>query len=324
MKNNLLLLLIFCLSISGHSQKTIDSKINNDSVLFKNKKYRLVGPFRGGRSGAVTGDVKQKNVFYMGSTGGGVWKTIDGGSNWKNISDAYFGGSIGSIAIAPSDPTVIYVGEGEGTLRGNVSEGFGIWKTEDAGRSWKNIGLKDCRHIVRIIIHPKNPDIIWVAAIGHLFGPSLERGVYKTMDGGKNWKKVLFSDSQSGAVDLVMEPGNPQTLYASTWTVIRTPYSLESGGKGSALWKSTDGGETWAKLTNKKGFPNKATTGIIGVAVAPSNPEHVFALVENENGGLYISDNAGETWTLQNSTNDIRQRAWYYSKIFIEIGRAHV
>ena len=318
MKNNLLLLLIFCLSISGHSQKTIDSKINNDSVLFKNKKYRLVGPFRGGRSGAVTGDVKQKNVFYMGSTGGGVWKTIDAGSNWKNISDNYFGGSIGSIAIAPSDQTVIYVGEGENTIRGNVSEGFGMWRTDDAGRSWKNIGLKDCRHISRIIIHPKNPDIVWVAAIGHLFGPSIERGVYKTIDGGKNWKKVLFSDAQSGAIDLVMESGNPQILYASTWSVIRTPYSLESGGKGSALWKSTDGGETWTKLNDKKGFPNKSTVGIIGVAVAPSNPEHVYALIENENGGLYTSENTGETWALKNSTNDIRQRAWYYSKIFID------
>ncbi|MEI8136195.1 MAG: glycosyl hydrolase [Bacteroidota bacterium] len=278
----------------------------------------MVGPFRGGRSGAVVGDVKQKNVFYMGATGGGVWKTMDAGSNWKNITDKYFGGSIGCVAIAPSDPTILYVGEGENTLRGNVCEGFGIWRTDDGGRSWKNIGLKDSRHITRIIIHPKNPDIVWVAVLGHLFGSNTERGIYKTIDGGKNWKRILFSDAYSGAVDLVMEPGNPQTLYASTWTVIRTPYSMESGGKGSALWKSVDGGETWTKLNDKKGFPNKGVIGIIGVAIAPSNPELIYAIVENEKGGLYVSENAGETWTLQNSTNDIRQRAWYYSKVFVD------
>ena len=185
-------------------------------------------------------------------------------------------------------------------------------------RTWKQIGLKDSRHITRIVIHPKNPDIVWVSVIGHLFGPSNERGVYKTLDGGKTWRKVLFSDSQSGAVDLVMEPGNPQTLYASTWTVIRRPYSMESGGAGSALWKSIDGGETWAKLNDKKGFPNKSVLGIIGVNVSESNPEKVYAIIENEKGGLYVSENSGETWTLQNSTNDIRQRAWYYSKVFVD------
>ena len=210
------------------------------------------------------------------------------------------------------------MGEGENSLRGNVSEGFGMWRSEDAGRTWKQIGLKDSRHITRIVIHPKNPDIVWVSVIGHLFGPSNERGVYKTIDGGKTWRKVLFSDSQSGAVDLVMEPGNPQTLYASTWTVIRRPYSMESGGAGSALWKSIDGGETWVKLNDKKGFPNKSVIGIIGVNVSESNPEKVFAIIENEKGGLYVSENSGETWTLQNSTNDIRQRAWYYSKVFVD------
>lgn len=308
------LFLAFCLQ----AQKTKEVKVNADSILLKNTKYRLIGPFRGGRCGAVVGDLKQKNLFYMGSTGGGVWKTIDGGSNWRNISDKYFGGSIGCVAVAPSDPTILYVGEGENTLRGNVSEGNGMWRTEDAGRTWKFIGLKDSRHISRIVIHPKDQNTVWVAVIGHLFGPNTERGVYKTIDGGKNWKKVLFSDEQSGAVDLVMEPGNPQTLYASTWTVIRTPYSLESGGKGSFLWKSTDGGETWFKLNEKKGFPNKGVTGIIGVAVAPSNPDRVYAIVENEQGGLYISENGGETWTLQNSNNEIRQRAWYYSKVHVD------
>lgn len=317
MKKIILYFFLLNLTVSAGAQKK-DPITSTDSILFKNVKYRLIGPFRGGRSAAVCGDLLQKNLFYMGATGGGVWKTTDGGSNWKNISDKYFGGSIGCVSVAPSDAAVIYVGEGENSLRGNVSEGFGIWRSSDAGRTWKNLGLKDTRHIIRILIHPKNPDIVWVAAIGHLFGPNDERGVFKTTDGGKSWRKVLFSDKQSGAVDLVMEPGNPNTLYASTWTVIRTPYSMESGGAGSILWKSTDGGETWKKLNDKKGFPSKSVVGIIGVAVAPSNPEKVYAIIENENGGLFVSNDAGETWTMQNNSNDIRQRAWYYSKVFVD------
>ncbi len=325
MKKILVCLLILHFSNLLVGQKKTPSTTNfADSILLKTTQFRLVGPFRGGRSSAVCGDLSHKNIFYNGTTGGGLWKTIDGGSNWKNISDKYFGGSIGSVALAPSDADIMYVGEGENTLRGNVSEGFGIWRTNDAGRTWKNMGLKDTRHIVRIVVHPKNPDIVWVAALGHLFGPNNERGVYKTTDGGKNWHKVLFTDNLSGAVDLVMEPGNPQTLYASTWTVIRTPYSLESGGKGSALWKSTDAGETWQKLNDKKGFPNKSTLGIIGVAVSPSNPDMVYAIIENEKGGLFVSEDAGETWTLKNSSNDIRQRAWYYSKVFVDPKNSHI
>ena len=289
-----------------------------DSLLPENTTFRQIGPFRGGRSAAVCGDLKNKNLFYMGSVGGGLWKTIDGGSNWKNSSDGYFGGSIGAVSVAPSDPTILYVGEGENTIRGNVSEGFGMWKSVDAGRSWKNVGLKDSRHIVRIVVHPKDPNIVWVAALGHLFGPSQERGIYKTIDGGKTWKRVLFSDELSGAADLVMEPGNPQVLYASTWTVKRTPYSLESGGLGSALWKSIDGGETWKKLNNKPGFPSKSIIGIIGVAVSASNPDKVYAIVENSDGGLFMSEDGGENWTLKNSENKIRQRAWYYSKVFVD------
>jgi photosystem II stability/assembly factor-like uncharacterized protein len=289
-----------------------------DSLLFSKTKYRLVGPFRGGRSAAVCGDLRQKNTFYFGGTGGGVWKTIDGGSNWKNISDKHFGGSIGAVAVAPSDATVMYVGEGENTIRGNVSEGFGIWRTDDGGRSWRHLGLKETRHIIRIVIHPKNPDIVWVAALGHLFGNNDERGIFKTTDGGKSWRRVLFSDAGSGAADLTMEPGNPQVLYATTWTVRRTGYSLESGGNGSALWKSTDGGETWAKLNGKKGFPGKTLLGIIGVAVSPANPDRIYAIVESEKGGLYRSDDAGESWTLVSKDQNIRQRAWYYSKVFCD------
>ncbi|TBR19413.1 MAG: glycosyl hydrolase [Chitinophagaceae bacterium] len=290
----------------------------SDDQLLSLSKYRLVGPFRGGRSAAVAGSNKNKNTFYFGATGGGVWKTTDGGNNWNNISDKYFGGSIGAVAVAPNDETIIYVGEGENSMRGNVSEGLGgMWRSDDGGKSWKNIGLKEGRHIIRIVIHPKNPDIVWVAVMGHLFGPNEERGVFKTTDGGKTWKKTLYINNQTGASDLVMEPGNPNVFYAGTWRLIRTPYSLESGGDGSGLWKSTDGGETWKNISSNKGLP-KGTWGIVGVAVAPSNTDKIYTILENKDGGLYMSADGGETWTLTSGDNNIRQRAWYYTKVFVD------
>ena len=310
-------LIILSATISFSQKKQISTSVNTDSILLAKVKFRSIGPFRGGRSGAVTGDLKNKNTFYFGSTGGGVWKTIDGGSNWKNISDKYFGGSIGCVAVAPSDNTILYAGEGESTLRGNVSEGAGLWRSEDAGRSWKHLGLKDTRHIIRIIIHPKNPDIIWVAAIGHLFGPNEERGIFKTTDAGKTWKKVLYVNNQTGCSDLMMEPGNPSVFYATTWRIQRTPYSLESGGDGGGLWKSFDGGETWKNISANKGLP-KGIWGIAGVTVSPSNTDKIYALVENKDGGLFVSNDAGESWTLQSSDNSIRQRAWYYTKLFVD------
>ncbi len=318
MKQNLLLTAILIIAFSAAAQKKQTAPVNSDdSVLLSKTKYRLVGPFRGGRSGAVDGDTKNKNTFYFGATGGGVWKTIDGGSNWKNISDKYFGGSVGSVAVAPSDNTILYVGEGENTLRGNVSEGFGMWRSDDGGRSWKHIGLKDTRHIIKIVVHPKNPDIVWVAAIGHLFGPNEDRGIFKTIDGGKTWKKVLYVNNQTGCSDLIMEPGNPAVLYAGTWRIQRTPYSLESGGDGGAIWKSIDGGETWKNISASKGLP-KGLWGITGITVSPSNTDKIYAIIENAAGGLFVSTDAGETWTLQSSDNNIRQRAWYYSKIFVD------
>lgn len=313
MKKLLLLTITVAVATASIAQK----KQNDDSLLFSKVKYRLVGPYRGGRSGAVVGDLSQKNTFYFGSTGGGVWKTIDGGSNWKNITDKYFGGSIGCVAVAPSDATILYVGEGESTLRGNVSEGFGIWRTDDGGRSWRNLGLKDTRHIVRIIVHPKNPDIVWVAATGHLFGANTERGIFKTTDGGKTWRKVLYVNDKTGCSDLIMEPGNPSVLYAGTWRIQRTPYSMESGGEGGGLWKSVDGGETWKNISAAKGLP-KGTWGIVGVSVSPSNTDKVYALVENAAGGMFVSNDGGESWVLQSSDNNIRQRAWYYTKVFVD------
>ena len=319
------MLKIFCSGIAllvaftTSAQKEKPTVASIDSVLFSNVKYRQVGPFRGGRSGTVAGSYKNKNTFFFGATGGGVWKTTDGGSNWKNISDKYFGGSIGAVSVAQSDETILYAGEGENTLRGNVSEGLnGIWRSDDGGRSWKNMGLKNTRHISRIIIHPKNPDIVWVAAIGHLFGASEDRGVYKTIDGGKTWRRVLFANANAGAVEIVMEPGNPATIYASTWNVRRTPYSFESGGPGSGLWKSTDGGETWANLMDKKGMPKKEVIGNIGITVSALNPERVYALIECKSRGLYRSDDGGNTWEKQTDDANITQRGWYFNKVFAD------
>jgi photosystem II stability/assembly factor-like uncharacterized protein len=319
----ILIFLLFVISFTAApAQKTKPatpvSSDNEDAVLLSKTKYRLIGPFRGGRSAAVAGSYKNKNTFYFGATGGGVWKTTDGGSNWKNISDKYYGSTIGAVGVSPSDENVIYVGEGENTMRGNVSEGLGgMWRSEDGGKSWKNIGLKDARHIIRIVIHPRNPDIVWVAAMGHLFGPNEERGVYKTTDGGKTWKRTLYINNQTGCSDLVMEPGNPNVFYAGTWRLIRTPNSLESGGEGSGLWKSNDAGETWTNISAKKGLP-KGVWGIVGVAVAPSNTDKIYCILENKDGGLYSSSDGGETWTLQSSDNNIRQRAWYYTKVFVD------
>ena len=313
-----LLLFFSFMAFAAVAQKKPVAMAANDEVLLSKMKYRLIGPFRGGRSAAVAGSYKNRNTFYFGATGGGVWKTTDGGSNWRNISDKYFGSTIGAVAVAPSDDNVIYVGEGENTMRGNVSEGLGgVWRSDDAGRTWRNIGLQDGRHIIRLVVHPRDPNTVWAAVMGHLFGPNEMRGVYKTTDGGKTWKKTLYVNNQTGASDLVMEPGNPQVFYAGTWRLIRTPYSLESGGEGSGLWKSVDGGETWTNITNKKGLP-KGTWGIVGVAVAPSNPDRVYTILENANGGMYVSNDAGENWTLTSNDNNIRQRAWYYTKVFVD------
>ncbi|MGY3795308.1 VPS10 domain-containing protein [Aquimarina sp. 433] len=286
--------------------------------LYNALEYRLVGPFRGGRSAAVTGVPGKPNLFYFGATGGGVWKTTDGGRTWENISDGFFGGSVGSISVSKSDPNVIYVGGGEKTLRGNVSSGYGVWKSVDAGKTWTQSGLPKSRHIPRIAIHPTNPDIVYAGVLGNIYKPTQNRGVYKSIDGGKTWNKVLFSNQNAGAVDLTLDPNNPRILYASTWNARRTPYSLSSGGDGSALWKSTDSGKTWKEISKNKGFA-KDTLGIIGVTVSPVNSERVWAIVENkEKGGVYRSDDGGETWYLLNSDRSLRQRAWYYTRIYAD------
>ena len=314
MHKNLLrfILIFFCFTSLNTSAQ------NFDESVYGALEYRLIGPFRGGRSAAVTGVSGKPNLFYFGATGGGVWRTQNGGREWENISDGFFGGSIGSIEIAPSDHNVIYVGGGEKTLRGNVSSGYGIWKSVDAGKTWVHSGLEKSRHIPRLRIHPKNPDIAYAAVLGNIYKPTPERGVYKTTDGGKNWKQVLFANEDAGAVDLILDPNNPRILYASTWNARRTPYSLSSGGSGSALWKSTDSGETWAEISKNEGFPTD-TLGIMGITVSPINSERVWAIVENKDkGGLYRSDDGGETWELVNEERKLRQRAWYYTRVYAD------
>ncbi len=286
-----------------------------DESWFGGLRYRLVGPFRGGRSAAVTGVPGKPLLFYFGSTGGGVWRTTDGGATWENISDGSFGGSIGAVAVSESDPNVIYVGGGEKTVRGNVSHGTGMWKSTDAGKTWKHVGLDDSRHIPRVRIHPKNPDIVYAAALGHLYGPNKQRGIFRSTDGGASWKQVHFVNDEVGAIDLILDPANPRVLYASMWRVKRTPYSLESGGPGSGLWKSTDGGDHWTEITRNKGLP-QGTVGIIGVAVSPVDSERVWAIVEAEDGGVFRSDDGGKTFTKTSEDRNLRQRAWYYTRIY--------
>ncbi len=311
-----LFLLTGCASLNAQKEE-YKATSTIDESLYDGLKYRLVGPFRGGRSCTATGVPGKPNLYYFGSVGGGVWKTTDAGTTWENISDGYFGGSIGAVAVSEADPNVIYVGQGEKTVRGNVSSGFGVWKSVDAGKTWTFIGLKNTRHIGRIRIHPENPDIVYVAAMGDLWKSSEERGVYKTMDGGKTWKKILFANKDAGAVDLILEPGNPRVLYASTWNVRRTPYNFSSGGPGSDLWKSTDSGENWTNISGNPGL-TKETRGIIGVTVSPANPNRVYALIEAKDGGVYRSDDAGATWQKVSRNRALRSRAWYYTRIYAD------
>ncbi len=290
----------------------------DESVLDQLKatmSYRSIGPFRGGRSAACTGVIGKPMEAYFGAAGGGVWKTEDGGSSWFNISDGFFGNSIGAVAVADSDPNTIYVGGGEVTVRGNVSHGDGVWKSIDGGKNWKHIGLADTQTIPRIRIHPTDPDLVYVAALGHLYGPNQQRGVFRSKDGGENWEQILFVSDEAGAVDLVIDPNNTRVLYASTWKVKRTPYSLESGGEGSGLWKSEDGGDTWTDITGNRGLPG-GTIGIIGIAVSPVDSNRLWAQVEADKGGLFRSNNAGESWTRVNDERKLRQRAWYYTRVY--------
>ncbi|TVP44407.1 MAG: glycosyl hydrolase [Mongoliibacter sp.] len=288
-----------------------------DESLYDAVQWRLVGPHRGGRSAAVAGVTSDRNTYYFGATGGGVWKTDNAGRTWENISDGYFGGSIGAVTVAESDPNIIYVGGGEKTVRGNVSYGYGFWKSVDAGETWEHLGMEETRFISRIRIHPENPDIVYAAVLGDIFKPTEMRGVYKSTDGGKSWERKLYAGEVAGAVDLILDPNDPETMYASTWDVKRTPYSLESGGPNSKMFKSTDGGENWTEISRNPGLP-EGILGIMGITVSPLNSNRLWAIVENLDGGVFRSDDAGATWTKTNEDRSLRQRAWYYTRIYAD------
>lgn len=308
MRRSLLVVLVLALCAIDASAQPVDS------TLFGSLEYRLVGPFRGGRASGVAGIPGDPLTYYQAATGGGVWRTRDGGGSWENLSDGFFGGSIGSVAVAESDPNVIYVGGGEKSLRGNVSPGWGMWKSEDAGRSWRGLGFEGGQHIPRMVVHPRDENTVYAAVLGHAFGPNAERGVFRSRDGGETWEHVLFVNEDAGAFELEMDPTNPRILYASIWRVRRSPYSFSSGGEGSSIWKSTDGGDTWTDISDAEGFPD-GTWGISAVSISPADPERVYALVENEDGGLFRSDDAGETWERVSADRNLRQRSWYFTRL---------
>ena len=305
----------FAINVDAQRRQPTNTAVEALKVL----QWRSIGPFRGGRSTAVAGVASQPMVFYFGGTGGGVWKTTDGGINWEPVSDgSVFGtGSVGAIGLSDSDTNVVYVGMGESPIRGNVSHGDGVYKSTDAGKTWKHIGLEDTRQISRIRVHPKNPDIVYVAAQGHVWGPNADRGIFRSKDGGKTWQKVLFRSDKAGACDLVIDSTNPNVLYAGFWEVYRKPWTLESGGPGSGIFKSTDGGDNWTEITRNPGLP-RGTIGIVGITVSPANPDRVWAIVEAEDGGVFRSDNGGRTWTKTNEQRNLRQRAWYYTRIYAD------
>ena len=281
-------------------------------------RWRCIGPPRGGRVVAVAGDPVNPMVFYFGACAGGVWKTNDGGTYWDNVSDGYFNtASVGAIAVAPSDPNVIYAGMGESTIRGDVTYGDGVYRSTDAGQTWTNVGLSDTRHIARVRVHPDNPDLVYVAALGHAYGPNEDRGIFRSKDGGKNWERVLFRSENAGAVDLSLDPSNPRILYAAIWQTRRTPWSLISGGEESGIFKSVDGGDTWTETTDNPGLPG-GLKGRIGVAVSPARPGRVWATIEAEDCGVYRSDNGGDSWELVSDNRDLQGRPWYYQHIFAD------
>ena len=287
-----------------------------DQKLFGGMRWRNVGPFRGGRVLTVAGIPGDPETYFFGAVAGGVFKSTDAGVSWKPLFDHEATSSIGAIAVSDSDHNVIYVGTGEACIRGNMSYGDGVYKSMDAGRTWQNVGLRDTQHIGAIIIDPRDSNIAFVAALGHAYGPNSERGIFRTRNGGKTWDQVLYKDDHTGGIDVVFDPNNSNILFASLWQVMRTPYSLDSGGAGSGLYKSIDGGTTWKRLEGN-GLP-EGIMGRIGVTVSGGDSNRVYALIEAKKGGIYRSDDGGEHWILINDDERYRQRAWYFTHIFAD------
>jgi len=305
-----------CFLLAGIVGCAIASAQPYNEGQFKGMQWRDIGPYRGGRVLAVTGVVSNPYLYYFGGVAGGVWRTVDGGSSWQPISDKSVMASIGAIAVAESNPNVIYVGTGESCLRGNISYGDGMYKTTDGGKTWTHIGLKDSQHIARLWVDPRNPDHVLVAAMGHAYGPNAERGVFRTLDGGNTWDKVLYKDENTGAIDLAVDPHNSKVMFAALYQIRRSPWSLDSGGPGSGLYRSIDGGNTWKHLEGN-GLP-EGILGRIGVSVSGADSNRVYALIESKQSGLYRSDDGGENWARVNDDQRLTQRAWYFTHIFAD------
>ena len=311
MRHQLLLTLLSTLFFQFNSEG------QNNSIL-DNLEWRNIGPDRGGRSLAVSGSSSRINEYYFGAVGGGLWKTTDGGVSWKPVTDGHIkSSSVGAVAVANSNPDILYIGMGETELRGNIMQGDGVYKSIDAGNTWTHVGLEDTQAISKIRVHPEDPNIVYVAALGHPYGENEERGVFKSIDGGNNWKKILFKSPKTGAIDLILDPNDPDTIYASFWQVYRTPYKMLGGGPECGLYRSNDGGNTWEELSKNNGFA-KRPLGKIGVTVSGANSNKIWALVESENGGVYASEDKGQTWKLVNNDRKLRQRAFYYSRIYAD------
>jgi photosystem II stability/assembly factor-like uncharacterized protein len=286
--------------------------------IFQTLKWKNIGPNRGGRSITSAGSTKRPLEYFFGATGGGLWKTTDGGTTWKPVTDGQIkSSSVGAVAVSESNPDIVYIGMGETELRGNIMQGDGVYKSVDAGKTWTHIGLTDSQAISRIRIHPTNPDIVYVSALGHPYGPNAERGVFRSKDGGKTWQKILYHDDKVGAVDLCMDPNDPNVLFAALWDVYRTPWLLNDGGPGSGLYKSTDGGDRWTEITRNPGLP-LGTIGKIGVAVSGADSKRVYAIVEADDGGVFVSNDAGATFKKITDDRKVRQRAFYYSRIYAD------
>ena len=308
---SIVLSICFIFSFESYSISTKDSIINH-------LEWRSIGPDRGGRSIAVAGSTSRINEYYFGAVGGGLWKTVDGGQTWKPVTDGQIkSSSVGAVAVSESNPDIVYIGMGETELRGNIMQGDGVYKSIDAGKTWTHIGLEETQTISKIRVHPSNPDVVYVAALGHPYGENNERGVFKSIDGGKNWNKILFKSSKSGAIDLIMDANNPDILYSTFWQVYRTPYKMLGGGPDCGIYKTIDGGKTWDDISENEGLPRRPL-GKIGITVSPANSNKLWALVEANDGGVYTSDDAGKTWALINDERKLRQRAFYYSRIYAD------
>ncbi len=289
-----------------------------DPANYRELSWRNVGPTRGGRSIACTGVRTRPNEYYFGATGGGLWKSTDAGTTWGCVTDGFLkSSSVGAVAISDSNPDVVYIGMGEREIRGDISEGDGVYKSTDAGKTWAHVGLEGTRTVSRIVVDPKNPDVVYVAALGHIYGAGPDRGVFKSTDGGRRWTKILYSGDRAGAVELIMDPSDSKTLFAATWEAWRSPSFMNSGGPGSKFFKSTDAGATWKEITQNPGLP-KGTIGKIGMSVSAANPKRVYAIVEAAEGGIFRSDDAGATWSKVNDESDWRQRGWYFSHVYAD------